>query len=124
MMNSNDPELYHNLPEDHAIDSHETINNLNRRSTDKLINNNLKRGRRFSDQTRNIIDKILSSNNITQSIFSITNDLKNIFECERVSLFAVDRKKRQVYTKNFENEQFDEIRLDISAKNLAGFVAA
>ena len=47
-----------------------------------------------------------------------------LFNCEEATLFALDVAKRELFTKNFYKEGFPEIRLDISVKNIAGFVAA
>ena len=97
---------------------------LNRRATDKSPDIDEERGRRSSDRTRPIINKILSGESMAQVIFSLTNDLKDIFNCHAVSVYAIDREKRQIYSRNFKSESIEEIRLDISTKSLAGFVAA
>ncbi|MBT5349823.1 MAG: GspE/PulE family protein [Nitrospina sp.] len=57
-------------------------------------------------------------------IFSLTEELKNLFDCEAVSIYAVDRDNRQIYSRNFKADGIEEIRLDLSTKSLAGFVAA
>jgi transcriptional regulator with GAF, ATPase, and Fis domain len=58
------------------------------------------------------------------SLLSLTQNLKLLFNCEEATLFALDEPKRELFTKNFHREGFPEIRLDISVKNIAGFVAA
>ena len=58
------------------------------------------------------------------SLLSLTKNLKLLFNCEEATLFALDVAKRELFTKNFYKEGFPEIRLDISVKNIAGFVAA
>jgi len=58
------------------------------------------------------------------SLLSLTQNLKLLFNCEEATLFAVDTAKRELVTKNFHSEGFPEIRLNISVKNIAGFVAA
>jgi transcriptional regulator with GAF, ATPase, and Fis domain len=58
------------------------------------------------------------------SLLSLTKNLKLLFNCEEATLFALDEPKRELFTKNFHQEGFPEIRLDISVKNIAGFVAA
>ncbi len=96
----------------------------NRRSVDEALGNDDARGRRNSDRTRPIINKILSGQSMEQVLFSMTDELKNLFDCQAVSVYAIDREKRQIYSRNFKAEGLDEIRLDISTKSLAGFVAA
>ena len=58
------------------------------------------------------------------SLLSLTKNLKSLFNCEEATLFALDAGKRELFTKNFHKEGFPEIRLNISVKNIAGFVAA
>ena len=58
------------------------------------------------------------------SLLSLTQNLKLLFNCEEATLFALDEAKRELFTKNFYQEGFPEIRLNISVKNIAGFVAA
>ena len=58
------------------------------------------------------------------SLLSLTENLKLLFNCEEATLFALDEAKRELFTKNFYREGFPEIRLNISVKNIAGFVAA
>ena len=58
------------------------------------------------------------------SLLSLTKNLKVLFNCEEATLFALDEPKLELFTKNFHREGFPEIRLNISVKNIAGFVAA
>lgn len=97
---------------------------LSRRKTDNTYDHDDERGRRSSDRTRPIINKILSGESMAKVLFSLTGELKDIFDCEAVSVYAIDREKRQIYSRNFKFEDVEEIRLDISTKSLAGFVAA
>jgi GAF domain-containing protein len=82
------------------------------------------RGRRSNDRSRPVINKIVSSESMGKILFSLTKELKDLFECQAVTVFAVDREKRQIFSRNFQDNEVDEIRLEISSKSLAGFVAA
>ena len=94
-------------------------------SEDKSHSSNDERGRRPSAHIHHLINKILSGQSVIgQVLFSLTDELKNIFNCQAVSVYAVDMNKRQIYTRNFKVEGLDEIRIDITTRSLAGFVAA
>jgi type II secretory ATPase GspE/PulE/Tfp pilus assembly ATPase PilB-like protein/GAF domain-containing protein len=82
------------------------------------------RGRRSNDRSRPVINKIVSGESMGKILFSLTEELKDLFECQAVTVFAVDREKRQIFSRNFQDDKIDEIRLEISSKSLAGFVAA
>lgn len=123
-VSSNETEFTDELTENLSINGSNISSSPRRRSTDKIPSSDVERGRRHSDQTRPLINKILSGERMESILFSITDELKKIFNCQAVSVYAIDRDKRQIYTKNFKSEQIEEIRLDISSKSLAGFVAA
>ena len=57
-------------------------------------------------------------------LHSLSDNLKIFFDCEVISLFAYDNSKRELYTRSLESPLAEEIRLEISLKNVAGFVAA
>jgi type II secretory ATPase GspE/PulE/Tfp pilus assembly ATPase PilB-like protein/GAF domain-containing protein len=95
-----------------------------RRDADTKPNQVDARGRRSNDRSRPVINKIVSGESMGKILFSLTEELKDLFECHAVTVFAVDREKRQIFSRNFQDDKIDEIRLDISSKSLAGFVAA
>ena len=80
--------------------------------------------RRASDKLKPIVNRILSAERITKTLFELTEDLKNIFDADKVTIYAIDRPKRQLFSRNFTSSESQEIRIDISPKSLAGFVAA
>jgi|SaaInlStandDraft_7_1057024.scaffolds.fasta_scaffold01603_9 type II secretory ATPase GspE/PulE/Tfp pilus assembly ATPase PilB-like protein/GAF domain-containing protein len=110
--------------EDSNTDTDALNSTRNSRAADKNQSNGGERRKRSGDQTRPIINKILSGQSMGQVLFSLTDELKALFDCKAVSVYAIDRNKRQIYSRNFRAEGLDEIRLDISTKSLAGFVAA
>ncbi len=50
--------------------------------------------------------------------------LKEVFDCEVITLFGLDRANRQLFSRNEVTEKYPEIRIDISRKSIAGFVSA
>ncbi len=121
-----------NAEETHSGESsHEIVSSLNdsttttrRRDADTKPNLVDARGRRSNDRSRPVINKIVSGESMGKILFSLTEELKDLFECQAVTVFAVDREKRQIFSRNFQGDNVDEIRLEISSKSLAGFVAA
>ena len=111
--------------------SHESFSSINdsatnakRRDADTKPVQVDARGRRSNDRSRPVINKIVSGESMGKILFSLTEELKDLFECQAVTVFAVDREKRQIFSRNFQDDIIDEIRLEISSKSLAGFVAA
>jgi type II secretory ATPase GspE/PulE/Tfp pilus assembly ATPase PilB-like protein/GAF domain-containing protein len=104
--------------------SNDSANTVRRRDADIKPGQVDARGRRSNDRSRPVINKIVSGESMGKILFSLTEELKDLFECQAVTVFAVDREKRQIFSRNFKDHNVDEIRLDISSKSLAGFVAA
>ena len=58
-------------------------------------------------------------------IFSMAKALKPLFNCELVTLFAIDYENREIYSKNFTpTKEVSEIRVPVSTESLLGYVAA
>ncbi len=76
------------------------------------------------EPSREIGLRIRSIENMTESLEDLLEDLKHHFHCDAITIFALDRANRQLYSKNYISDVIPEIRVDISLKNLAGFVAA
>jgi type II secretory ATPase GspE/PulE/Tfp pilus assembly ATPase PilB-like protein/putative methionine-R-sulfoxide reductase with GAF domain len=67
----------------------------------------------------------MEKNSFQEFLFPFTDGLKHLFNCEQVSLFAIERAKREIYSKNFTQlGMVKEIRVPISNKSILGFVAA
>ena len=67
----------------------------------------------------------MENNSLQEFLFPFTDGLKHLFNCELVSLFAIDRAKREIYSKNFTPlGMVKEIRVPISNKSILGYVAA
>jgi len=71
-----------------------------------------------------VMNRILSAESITKTLFELTEDLQKLFAADKVTVYAIDRPKRQLFSRNFSSDNAQEIRIDISPKSLAGFVAA
>ncbi|MFQ5671977.1 MAG: ATPase, T2SS/T4P/T4SS family [Nitrospinales bacterium] len=71
-----------------------------------------------------IAAQVQSSNKISELIKPLTEALTDLFDCEVVTLFRLDRAKRQLYAENTAADNVPEIRFNISRDNLVGYVAA
>ncbi len=73
------------------------------------------------------INELISSINQAENLNEIFLDLKDrltdFFNCERITIYAVDKKKNQLYSRIKTGREPIEIRVDIDEKSIAGFVA-
>ena len=76
------------------------------------------------EKIKPVANQILTSQNIHLSLEQLTHDLKTLFDCEGVTLYAFDQGKEQVYSLNFSNPKVKEIRLDLSSNSIAGFAGS
>ena len=82
------------------------------------------RDRRSQEKLRSLINKILSAQSITRTLFESINEFRDLFDADKITIYAIDRPKRQLFSRNFKDGKVEETRVDISPKSLAGFVAA
>jgi type II secretory ATPase GspE/PulE/Tfp pilus assembly ATPase PilB-like protein/GAF domain-containing protein len=67
----------------------------------------------------------MKSSNFHEYLFSLSNVTKHLFNCEKATLFAIDRNKREIFSKTFTPTGLvNEIRVPISNTSILGYVAA
>jgi type II secretory ATPase GspE/PulE/Tfp pilus assembly ATPase PilB-like protein/GAF domain-containing protein len=67
--------------------------------------------------------QVRASQDIKEFFPDLIEELKLHFDCEAITVFAVDQSTHQLYSTNYISDNISEIRLNISLKNLPGFVA-
>ena len=72
---------------------------------------------------RSILTQAQVSPNIATLIPEILEELKSTWRCKAITLFALDRENRQLFSRNKIENLESEIRVDISTSSLAGYVA-
>jgi type II secretory ATPase GspE/PulE/Tfp pilus assembly ATPase PilB-like protein len=56
-------------------------------------------------------------------ILSVREDVQRLVNCERVTIFAKEPNKEEIYSKSMDGNEIKEIRLPINPSSLAGYVA-
>jgi GAF domain-containing protein len=75
-------------------------------------------------KVKSMLARIQSAKDIASSIPLLIKELKDLWDCEAITLFALDRDNRQLFSRNKIIDSQPEIRVDISTSSLAGYVAA
>ena len=70
-----------------------------------------------------LVDRIHSARNIDQIFIELRNDILGLLDAERMTLYAVDAEKKELYSKSLELDTVKEIRVAISEKSISGYVA-
>ena len=71
---------------------------------------------------RKISNKIHSSS-LEEILSELGDELKGLLGAERVTIYAVDRVKHEIFSKVKSGDELNEIRVPISPASLAGYVA-
>src|SRR5919201_1768993 len=76
-------------------------------------------------RTATVINKIHAARNLDELFFELKNDLVELFDVEQLTLYAVDREKKELYAKYLLNslEGVTEIRVPISESSISGYCA-
>ena len=70
-----------------------------------------------------LIDRIHSAKSLDSIFIEIQGEMLTFFGADRMTLYAVDHDKKEIYSKFLALDAVKEIRVPISAKSVAGFVA-
>ncbi|MBI2206078.1 MAG: GspE/PulE family protein [Candidatus Rokubacteria bacterium] len=70
-----------------------------------------------------LVDRVHSAKNIDQIFIELRNDILALLDAERMTLYAVDAEKKELYSKFLELDTVEEIRVPISEKSISGYVA-
>src|SRR5438552_3510460 len=60
---------------------------------------------------------------LDEIILSVREDIQRLVNCERVTIFAKEPGKEEIYSKSMDGSEIKEIRLPIGPTSLAGYVA-
>jgi type II secretory ATPase GspE/PulE/Tfp pilus assembly ATPase PilB-like protein len=84
----------------------------------------LKEFQRVQDILQDITDLINTAENTQQVIGGTKDHILNLFRVEAVTIYAVDRSKKDMYTFDSDSSQPGELRLPINKRTIPGYVAA
>lgn len=76
-----------------------------------------------SEMISEVHELVRTSANMKDSLPNLIEVLKEYFNCDAITIFAVDQSTRQLYSTTHISDKISEIRVDISLNNLAGYVA-
>ena len=82
-------------------------------------------GRRVSDRLKPLLAKVVSvvsSDSINEAFFSLTDDMKEFFECEMLVIYSLNSDKTQLVSRNYISDEVVEKRIDVSKSNIQAYV--
>ncbi len=73
-------------------------------------------------RVREVTDQIHSLS-LDDIIMSVREDIQRLVGCERVTIFAKDPNKEEIYSKSMEGNEVREIRVPVASNSIAGYCA-
>lgn len=78
----------------------------------------------FLERLKHITHQIHSAENIDDILIHLKDSIVSLFDADRITIYAVDKIKREIYSKYKVGDVPHEIRVPISKQSVAGYVAA
>lgn len=77
----------------------------------------------YRTRLQEIGNKIYAAANLDEILINLKDEITAFFEAERITVFVVDGKKRELVSRFKSGNEIGEIRLPVSTKSIAGYVA-
>lgn len=84
---------------------------------------NLKSEVESRTKLQDICNKIYAASNLDEILLNLKNEITSLFEAERITVFVVDGKTRELVSRFKSGSEVSEIRIPVSINSLAGYSA-
>ena len=78
----------------------------------------------FLERLKRITHQIHSADNLDEILIKIKESIASLFGADRITIYAVDKIKKEIFSKYMVGATANEIRVPISKKSVSGYVAA
>ncbi|MCF8146454.1 MAG: GspE/PulE family protein [Deltaproteobacteria bacterium] len=79
---------------------------------------------KYQKRLNTITHRIHSARDTNAILLELHDDLLNFFDVDRITIYVVDRARREIYSKIMTGQEVAEIRVGINSSSLAGYCAA
>jgi len=77
----------------------------------------------YRDKLVRVINRIHAAKNLDSIFIELKQDMLDLFDAERMTFYAVDRERREIYSRFLDVDTVKEIRVPINPTSVAGYVA-
>lgn len=78
----------------------------------------------YTERLHYVTNKINSANNIDEILINLKDDILQLFDVDRLTLYCVDYTTNEIFSKYKVGTDIKEIRVPISPSSIAGYVAS
>ncbi|MFC1857557.1 ATPase, T2SS/T4P/T4SS family [Thermodesulfobacteriota bacterium] len=75
----------------------------------------------YRTKLQEICNKIYGAANVDEILIDLKDEITNLFEAERITVFVIDGKKRELVSRFKSGLEIAEIRIPVSASSIAGY---
>jgi len=79
---------------------------------------------RYQEALNKIVNAIHATRDINQILINLTREMAGLFDAERVTIYAVDAEKGELFSRAKLGDEIKEYRVAVDNSSIAGFVAA
>jgi len=76
-----------------------------------------------AEHVKQIINRIHSAKDLDHILVDLKDEILSLFDAERLTLYAVDPERKEIFSKYLDIDEVKEIRVPISEQSISGFVA-
>ncbi|MCG8470489.1 MAG: GspE/PulE family protein [Desulfobacterales bacterium] len=76
---------------------------------------------KYRTRLQDICNKIYAALNLDDIIINLKDEIRSLFEAERITIYYVDGVKREIVSRFKSGDEIDEIRLPINNASIAGY---
>lgn len=77
----------------------------------------------FNEKLKFVTNRINSAKNIDEILLDLKDDIQGLFDVDRMTIYAIDTLKDELYSKFMTGKEINEIRVAISPSSLSGYTA-
>ncbi len=78
---------------------------------------------KFKIELQKIAGKIYSAKNLNEILIALIDDITNLFNAERMTIYVLDGEKRELISRFKTGNEVKEIRIKVSPESIAGYAA-
>ena len=77
----------------------------------------------YADRLKHVTNRIHAAKDLDQLFIELQDEIRALFDAERLALYAIDYDKKEVYSRFSDLDKIREIRVPLDNHSLVGFVA-
>jgi type II secretory ATPase GspE/PulE/Tfp pilus assembly ATPase PilB-like protein len=77
----------------------------------------------FNEKIKYVTNRINSAKDIDEILLNLKDDIQDLFDVDRLTIYAIDTLKNELYSKHMTGTEVNEIRVPISPASLSGYSA-